>query len=664
MKKKILVIALSLALVATLSMGSLAWFTDSDSIKNDFYVGDTNTDPDKVFGLDVWETVDNQEIGRGDKTGAGTLYEAILPGQVLSKAPVLENTGIHPMYVRAFVTVSGADILIDAMGGFDWTKTDLFLAGLNTTDWTMEDVLYTVDDELVYVFTYNTALAAKTVSAPLFDSVVIPTGLTKEQAADLDMFSVSVYGQAIQSEHILCNNAVDAFAEYWDADSTLFGYEKGADAIALVLDGETVYVSDLAGIQAARAAGEKDIYAFRADINIKSENNMSGADLYVFDSVVNTTSGNYIGLAHSQNITYHDVVFNGGMFLYGVDTFTECTFNLTSNYMWTYGATEASFINCVFNTDGKAILVYTEGSDVDHVVNVEDCTFNATKTAKTATGIEVAAVSIDGSLPNGGTGTFTVNFAGTNAVDGNFNGLYQLKCNNVKNNVTVNNNGTVSYIANGQDDLDAAIAAAAEGEVIALDAGTYTVSGDNKVVIVGSGADTVININGNIQNADISNATITGGDSLNVKANGVTFTNVIFDGNVGNVSQGVVKGDMTFTDCTFNAGFHIDSSIAGVNVAFVGCTFDEYAYIKLGGSANYSMTDCVIETLASDATGPWGRQWVISYSDITFTNCEIGRVIRAGGAITITLDGCVDENNVAVTDAIVHTYNAPTVVIK
>jgi predicted ribosomally synthesized peptide with SipW-like signal peptide len=236
MKKKILVIALSIALVATLSMGSLAWFTDSDSIKNDFHVGDTNTDPDKVFGLDVWETVDNKEIGRGDKTGAGTVYEAILPGQVLSKAPVLENTGIHPMYVRAFVTVSGADILVDAMGGFDWTQTDLFLAGLNTTEWKMDDVLYTADNTLVYVFTYNTALAAKTVSAPLFDSVVIPTGLTKEQAADLDMFSVSVYGQAIQSEHILCNDADSAFAKYWDAEGTFFGYEK-KDAAALVLGG-------------------------------------------------------------------------------------------------------------------------------------------------------------------------------------------------------------------------------------------------------------------------------------------------------------------------------------------------------------------------------------------------------------------------------------------
>ncbi len=421
MKKKILVIALSLALVATLSMGSLAWFTDSDSIKNDFYVGDTNTDPDKVFGLDVWETVDNQEIGRGDKTGAGTSYEAILPGQVLSKAPVLENTGIHPMYVRAFVTVSGADILIDAMGGFDWTKTDLFLAGLNTTEWTMDDVLYTADNTLVYVFTYNTALAAKTVSAPLFDSVVIPTGLTKEQAAELDSFSVSVSGQAIQSEHILCNNAVDAFAKYWDAEGTIFGY--AADAVEiLVLNGRVLKLAetpaDLGNLLATATAGDTIVLSDAASYGI-----VEIAD-DLTDVVIDAAGNDSVQFTIKSGVVLEDVVIKNldlaaynGQGSYGgavsieaaadVEiTFEDCTFRPNSGYSGVRSFTEAAeltFVNCTF--EGGRYAFYKSGAPIKSLV-FDDCTFRAQSSwiAQSHGGTEAITLSVTDCTFEGCTG--------------------------------------------------------------------------------------------------------------------------------------------------------------------------------------------------------------------------------------------------------------------
>ena len=227
---------------------------------------------------------------------------------------------------------------------------------------------------------------------------------------------------------------------------------------------------------------------------------------------------------------------------------------------------------------------------------------------------------------------------------------------------TTNKTWTVYFPQSSFDDL---INNAVAGATVEVPAGNFKLSGNNDIVIVGSGEKTVIDIDGNIQNAHISNVTITGNNSFNVQeGNTIVFENVVFDGNVGMTAQGVVKGNATFKNCTFKAGFHIDQSLDTVNVVFEGCTFGELGYIKLGGSANYSMIDCTIETLDSSASGPWGKQWIISYSDISFTNCKIGRVIRAGGAITITLDSCVDTNNVAVSEAIVHTYNAPIVVIK
>ncbi len=229
-KKKIFLVALALCIIAILSFSTLAWFTAQDSVTNEFYVGDSTTDPDDVFGVDVWETVDGTEIGRGTADDTGAKYEDILPGQILSKAPVVENTGIHPMYVRAIVTVSEATLLREAMEGA-WGDADKFLAGTADT-WTLTDILFTDDDELVYIYYYNTELAADATTEALFDAVVIPTGLTLDQAQAMESFQISILGQAIQSEHLadpdvpgkMVATAQRAFKLYWDAEGTIAGY--------------------------------------------------------------------------------------------------------------------------------------------------------------------------------------------------------------------------------------------------------------------------------------------------------------------------------------------------------------------------------------------------------------------------------------------------------
>lgn len=233
-KKKILVAALAVCLVATISFGTLAWFTAQDSVTNEFYVGDSTTDPDDVFGIDVWETVDGTEIGRGTADDRGAKYEDILPGQILSKAPVIENTGIHPMYVRAIVTVTPASVLKDAMAD-DWKNTDLFLAGNDETQWLLDNVVYVHDgtnSKFVYTYYYQSVLEPERdnangyITPAIFDAVVIPTGLTTDMAAQLEDFEINVLGQAIQSEHILSTNAKDAFETYWEGVPSYNAYAE------------------------------------------------------------------------------------------------------------------------------------------------------------------------------------------------------------------------------------------------------------------------------------------------------------------------------------------------------------------------------------------------------------------------------------------------------
>lgn len=172
-----------------------------------------------------------------------------------------------------------------------------------------------------------------------------------------------------------------------------------------------------------------------ATIDLSGTPNAGSKDVVVNNSTVNTTSKNYTGLQHSGNVTYNNVTFNGSTFLYGNKVvFNNCTFNLTTNYLWTYGAAEVEFNNCTFNTDGKAILVYAEGSVTGSVVTINGCTFNATKTAFTGAGDPCAAVEIDSSLIKG---NYVVNFVGNNTFDADFNGAYRIK-NAGATNVTVN----------------------------------------------------------------------------------------------------------------------------------------------------------------------------------------------------------------------------------
>lgn len=249
-KRKIFIVALSVCLIAILSLGTLAWFTAEDSVTNNFYVGDTETDPSDVFGIDLWEKRDANGDGDYDDEGdaekaEGLTYETILPGEILSKEPYLENTGIHPQYVRAVVTVTEADILKAAMTPKDsevsvWEDVKLFLPG--TSDkWELAHKYYTNKDTFVFVYYYNEVLEAGAVTEQLFDAVVIPTELTKEQAAEMENFSINILGQAIQSEHLVgVTNAKEAFAKYWDEEGVVAGVVVDKD---LANDDATVSIS-------------------------------------------------------------------------------------------------------------------------------------------------------------------------------------------------------------------------------------------------------------------------------------------------------------------------------------------------------------------------------------------------------------------------------------
>ena len=117
-------------------------------------------------------------------------------------------------------------------------------------------------------------------------------------------------------------------------------------------------------------------------------NYQNGATL-AFEGVTiqGQTTGDFGGIAHVAKTTFVNCTFNGKLTLYGDATFINCTFTNKNDYaIWTWGAKNAEFIGCTFNSGGKAILLYGgAGSTETPTTNltVTDCVFNDDDTLTT-----------------------------------------------------------------------------------------------------------------------------------------------------------------------------------------------------------------------------------------------------------------------------------------
>ena len=117
-------------------------------------------------------------------------------------------------------------------------------------------------------------------------------------------------------------------------------------------------------------------------------NYQNGATL-AFEGVTikGQTAGNYGGIAHVAKTNFVNCIFEGKLTLYGDATFINCTFINKSDYaIWTWGAKNAEFIGCTFNSGGKALLLYGgAGSTETPTTNltVTGCVFNDDDTLTT-----------------------------------------------------------------------------------------------------------------------------------------------------------------------------------------------------------------------------------------------------------------------------------------
>ena len=223
-KKKLFSLAVVVIMIAILSFGTLAWFADSESVKNDFWIADSDHDTaDKIFSVNVWEDKNGDGVADDDIAGdeEGLTYKDVLPGDVLKKEVVVENTGYYDQYIRVTVKVSDADAWSAVMGRTP--ELSQIVEGWDNADtWYCVDPVQVVDNNLVYVMYYrnillgdiandNDNVSFNAEAVTVFTAVKIPASMTAKQAeAFQNHFNITVKAEAVQTENL----GIDTSAGY------------------------------------------------------------------------------------------------------------------------------------------------------------------------------------------------------------------------------------------------------------------------------------------------------------------------------------------------------------------------------------------------------------------------------------------------------------------
>lgn len=211
-KSKALLLTLCAVLLVTASMlGTMAYLTSTDEVKNTFTVGQVK------ITLDEAKVDENGKALTGDKAERvkDNKYK-LLPGHTYNKDPMVTVLkGSEASYVKMTVTFSKASAL-DAI--FDPTGADLtsIFNGYDRANWIYKD--NTEDaaaDTRTYEFWYKDTVGAPTADVALdalFDSITVPGTITNKQLATIEGMTITVNAYAIQADGFA--NAEAAWAAF------------------------------------------------------------------------------------------------------------------------------------------------------------------------------------------------------------------------------------------------------------------------------------------------------------------------------------------------------------------------------------------------------------------------------------------------------------------
>lgn len=199
-KKRFVAILLCVTLVALAAIGAtFAYLTDTKTVDNTFTMGNVAIKLDET----------NVNDPTGDRVTSNTYN--VYPGAVVTKDPIVHNTGKNAAYIRATVNVSNWMNLCAAYYP-DFKETfpnDGYKAALNLLvgelgeGWSVVGVeagdTFTIGQfDAKFILKYDGALASGADTTAMFQTVTIPAGIDN---ANTDSFKeVKVVAQAIQAD--------------------------------------------------------------------------------------------------------------------------------------------------------------------------------------------------------------------------------------------------------------------------------------------------------------------------------------------------------------------------------------------------------------------------------------------------------------------------------
>ena len=215
-KKRFVAILLCVTLVALAAIGAtFAYLTDTKSVNNTFTMGNVKITLDET----------NVNDPEGDRVTSNTYN--VYPGAVVTKDPIVHNTGKNGAYVRAVVTIEDGMNWLGLYNENVWTAPQeaAFNAMINNTlgdGWELVDIAYDMSgpnhptSDFVATLKYTKVLNAKEDTTAMFSQIAFPTKLTgNDVTSRIDQngeFGINVVAQAIQADGF--ETWEDAFAAY------------------------------------------------------------------------------------------------------------------------------------------------------------------------------------------------------------------------------------------------------------------------------------------------------------------------------------------------------------------------------------------------------------------------------------------------------------------
>ena len=404
-KKSLVLSCLSMLLCATMLIGStFAWFTDNASTSvNTIQAGTLDIDVQYTQDGENWSALDN-----ATDLFADALWE---PGHTRVVALKVTNNGSlalkYQMGMNIVSETEGTNVYGDNFKLSDYLEVSTLAQQANDS-MGIGDITLSLafQGENAVGYEYTNKLGEVKREAQLFSGdshyliikVDMPETVSNEanaqpvKAASIQ-FGINILATQLNSESDSFGNSYDADAVYPDIVSN---QTEANDAITNAADREvtlTIAANKRITLDSGIANGDgksRDVTfvgdgSQKVDVVEKSVSaeggnlNYQRGSAFTFENVtIQAGEGNFDGIVCDE-LTYKNCTIRGKLTLYGKATFVNCTFenNMADQYsIWTWGGTDVTFENCTFNTNGKAILLYGQGTaekPTNLVVN--NCTF-------------------------------------------------------------------------------------------------------------------------------------------------------------------------------------------------------------------------------------------------------------------------------------------------